>query len=126
MARPEVPQQRQAYPAAANVVRPQQQVQTGATSISQSSQPVKTVVSAAYPTASGTQSVSQAAAVTPKDDSIMSGIQPVAVDKTDNAKPAIASFEMEADPKEDGTQDSQNSARGRKNSGSRRSQSKRK
>lgn len=125
VARTEVPQQRQAYPAAANVVRPQQ-VQTGATSISQSSQPVKTVVPAAHPTASGTQSVSQAVAVTPKDDSIMSGIQPVAVDKTDNAKPAIASFEMEADPKEDGTQDSQNGARGRKNSGSRRSQSKRK
>lgn len=116
--------------AAAQVARPevpqQQQVQTGATSISQSSQPVKTVVPAAHPTASGTQSVSQAAAVTPKDDSIMSGIQPVAVDKTDNAKPAIASFEMEADPKEYGTQDSQNGARGRKNSGSRRSQSKRK
>ena len=88
---------------------------------------MKTMVPAAHPTASGTQSVSQAAAVTPKDDSIMSGIQPVAVRRgRDNAKPAIASFEMEADPKEDGTQDSQNGARGRKNSGSRRSQSKKK
>ena len=120
-ARPAAPQQRPVYPTTANVVRPQQG-QTGTTSIPQNSQPVKLVAPAVQSPVSGVQPVSQTATATPKDDSIMSGIQPAAADKSDNAKPAIAAFELE----EDSSQDSQNGAKGRRNSGSRRSQNKRK
>lgn len=78
---------------------------------------------------SGNQPTGQNAAATsekPAEDALMSGIQPVKAEKKEEKQPSIPAFDLEPDPGESNVQESQNGSRGRKNSGSRRSQNKHK
>ena len=78
---------------------------------------------------SGNQPTGQNVAATsekPAEDALMSGIQPVKAEKKEEKQPSIPAFDLEPDPGESNVQESQNGSRGRKNSGSRRSQNKRK
>ena len=79
--------------------------------------------------ASGNQPTGQSVAATSEktaEDALMSGIQPVKAEKKEEKQPSIPAFDLEPDPGESNVQESQNGSRGRKNSGSRRSQNKRK
>ena len=78
---------------------------------------------------SGNQPTGQNVAATsekPAEDALMSGIQPVKAEKKEEKQPSIPAFDLEPDPGESNVQESQNGSRGRKNSGSRRSQNKHK
>lgn len=59
------------------------------------------------------------------EDMMMSGIQPVKESLPKENQPSIAAFDLETDPQNANAQAGQNDSRGRKNSGSRHSQNKR-
>ena len=69
----------------------------------------------------------KAAATTERtgEDMMMSGIQPVKESLPKENQPSIAAFDLETDPQNANAQAGQNDSRGRKNSGSRHSQNKR-